>query len=261
MPGSSTARRARPNEDLTLLWPYSSNCSAISDHPRHLAADDRSGRDAAVASRSGALLLTAIRGSLDEGSKARASTRSERGRGLVQFAAWTWFSGSDRLRAMTDELLYLSGHETVRLIHETPAELEVEGTWAAGGSPPPLHLHPAQDERFEVRSGHLVAVVDGEERRLGPGDTLQIPRGTPHKMWNAGGETATAVWSTRPGGRTAQWFRTVDRLGNGGMRKPPLPAMARALTNFSDVFRLSVGPSKLRPLIHLALRIMALADH
>jgi hypothetical protein len=102
--------------------------------------------------------------------------------------------------------------------------------------------------------------VDREERRLGPGDILEIPRGTPHKMWNAGAETATAMWSTRPGGRTAQWFRTVDRLGDGGRRKPPIPAMAKALTNFSDVFRLAIGPSQLRPLIDVAVRILALAD-
>jgi quercetin dioxygenase-like cupin family protein len=162
---------------------------------------------------------------------------------------------------MTEELLHLTGHETIRLIRETPDELVVEGTWTAGGSPPPPHLHPAQDERFEVGSGHLVAGVDGDERRLGPGDTLQIPRGTPHKMWNGGEETAIALWSTRPAGRTAQWFRTVDQLGNGGTRKPPLPAMANALTNFSDVFRLAIGPSHLRPLIRVAMRILALADH
>jgi hypothetical protein len=78
-------------------------------------------------------------------------------------------------------------------------------------------------------------------------------------MWNAGSETATAVWRTRPALRTADWFRTIDRLVAGGTRKPPLPSMAKALTSYSDVFRLAVGPKPARPLIYVALRLLGLA--
>jgi quercetin dioxygenase-like cupin family protein len=161
---------------------------------------------------------------------------------------------------MTDQLLHLSDQETLRIVRNAPDELEVEGTWTPGGSPPPPHLHPSQDEEFEIRSGRLTAVVDGVKHELGPGDTLQIPRGTPHKMWNAGDETAIAVWRTRPAGRTAEWFATIDRLTEGGTRKPPTPAMAKAVTAHSDVFQLAVGPSRLRPLVALGLRAVALAD-
>jgi mannose-6-phosphate isomerase-like protein (cupin superfamily) len=161
---------------------------------------------------------------------------------------------------MTDQLLHLGEHETLLIPSSTPAELQVEGTWTPGGSPPPPHVHPSQDEEFEIRSGRLTAVVDGVQRELGPGDTLQIPRGTPHKMWNAGNETATALWRTRPAGRTAQWFQTIDRLTEGGTRKPSTPAMAKAVTAHSDVFRLAVGPSGLQPLVQLGLRAVALAD-
>jgi mannose-6-phosphate isomerase-like protein (cupin superfamily) len=161
---------------------------------------------------------------------------------------------------MTDQLLHLSDHETVRILRDTPDELEVEGTWTSGGSPPPPHLHPAQDEEFEIRSGRLTAVVDGVKHELDPGYKLQIPRGTAHKMWNPGDETATAVWRTRPAGRTADWFATIDRLTAGGTRKPPTPALAKAVTAHSDVFQLAVGPSQLRPLVNLGLRAVALAD-
>ncbi len=164
------------------------------------------------------------------------------------------------LRVMTGEVLRLNPHETVRLVRESPEGLEVEGTWAPGGSPPPTHLHPAQDEHFEVRSGALTTVVDGAQLTLGPGGTLQVPRGTPHKMWNSGSEPAKAVWHTRPAARTAEWFRTVDRLGNGGTRRPPLRAMAQALTSYCDVFQLATGPKPLRPVIQTALRILALGD-
>jgi mannose-6-phosphate isomerase-like protein (cupin superfamily) len=161
---------------------------------------------------------------------------------------------------MSEELLHLSEHETLRVIHETAEQLEVEGTWLPGGSPPPPHLHPNQDEYFEVRTGRLTAVVAGTTRQLNPGETLRIPKGTAHKMWNPATETATATWRTRPAGRTADWFRTVDRLSAAGTRKPRLPALANAVTEYSDVFRLAPRPKPVRPFIRLALRAIALAE-
>ncbi len=160
---------------------------------------------------------------------------------------------------MSAQLLHLGEHETLQIVRDMIDELEVEGTWTPGGSPPPAHYHPSQDEEFEVRTGTLTAVIDGNERTLGPGDTLRIPRNTPHKMYNAGTETATAVWRTRPGLRTAQWFATVDRLSEGGTKRPSGPAMAKAVTTYGDVFRLAVVPVPLRPLVALGLRAMALA--
>ncbi len=159
---------------------------------------------------------------------------------------------------MADEILHLSSHEDVKVVRDTPDELELEGTWKPGGSSPPAHLHPSQDEYFEVLSGRLTAVVDGLRRQLGPGDTLEIPRRTPHKMWNPGTEVATATWRTRPAGRTRDWLRLIHRLGGGGTRKPPLPALARAINQYSDVFRLVIRPKPLQPVADLALRLLAL---
>jgi mannose-6-phosphate isomerase-like protein (cupin superfamily) len=139
---------------------------------------------------------------------------------------------------MTDELIRLSDRQVLRVVRETPEELELEATWDPGGPPPPAHLHPAQDEHFEVRAGELAAVVDGVEHTLSAGDTLDIPRNTPHKMWNASGERAVALWLTRPAGRTAEWFRTMERLGAGGPSPAPPDELIKALNEYSDVFRL-----------------------
>jgi quercetin dioxygenase-like cupin family protein len=156
------------------------------------------------------------------------------------------------------QTLHLNTHETVRIVSETPEELELEASWTPGGSSPPPHLHPAQEEHFEVLAGQLTALIDGRQRLLMVGDRLEIPRGTPHTMWNASGEQARVSWRTRPAGRTAEWFREVDRLTSGGTRNPPLPAMAAVLTNYSDAFRLAVGPKPLWPVARAALRVLAL---
>jgi mannose-6-phosphate isomerase-like protein (cupin superfamily) len=142
---------------------------------------------------------------------------------------------------MTDELLHLSDRQTLRVIVDTPERLDVESTWQPGGAPPPSHLHPAQDEEFELRSGRLTAIVDGVEHQLGPGEQLEIPRDTTHTLWNAGSEKPVALWRTRPAGRTAEWFRTVDRLGGGGTRTAAPSLLLEALTEYSDVFQLAAG--------------------
>jgi quercetin dioxygenase-like cupin family protein len=143
---------------------------------------------------------------------------------------------------------------TVRL-HDDEV-LEVEGNYGPKGKPPPAHYHPEQDEHFEVIEGALRAKVDGEERLLEAGDTLDIPRGTPHQIWNDGEEAARVKWETRPAGRTADWFRSIDALYSDGTvdkddRASPL-AFGVLLKEYDDVFRLKAGPEPVsKPIVAL----------
>jgi mannose-6-phosphate isomerase-like protein (cupin superfamily) len=105
----------------------------------------------------------------------------------------------------------------------------------APGSPfPPAHLHPAQDEHFEVEQGRMLFVVDGAERIVSAGETLDIPRGTTHRARNASRtEVAVVRWETRPALRTTEFFTTAAQLGDGmGLLDAGLLA-----SEFRDVFR------------------------
>ena len=148
---------------------------------------------------------------------------------------------------MNDELK-ITPHESLVIRSHTPAALDVEATWAPDGSAPPKHFHPAQDEHFEALSGTLRARVDGEDHSLGPGETLTIPRGKIHQMWNEGTEETRASWRTTPSLRTREWFETLDGLQRSGRvdRKgmPGPLAFGVYLTEYRDVFRLA-GPQPL----------------
>lgn len=146
------------------------------------------------------------------------------------------------------------------LVRQSGADLlEVEATYEPAHRAPPKHLHPHQDERFRVLQGTLRVRTGGEERDIRPGETIEIPRGTVHQMWNAADEPAIVTWQTRPALRTEEWFRSIDALyreGRVGRNGEPGPlAYATLLTEYRDVFRLAVGPD---PVVRRVLRLLAI---
>lgn len=156
------------------------------------------------------------------------------------------------------ETLKLTPGESISVRSSTPEALEVEATYGPGGKPPPKHLHPGQDEHFRCLEGPVRVRVGDHERELAAGDEIEIPRRTPHQMWNPSAEPARVRWTTRPAGRTLEWFRSVDALHRSGRvdedGMPGSLAFAVLIDEFSDSFRLAVGPD---PLVRVAIAGLA----
>jgi quercetin dioxygenase-like cupin family protein len=85
-----------------------------------------------------------------------------------------------------------------------------------GGFVAAAHVHPNQEERFEVLSGSLTLRLDGQERMLRQGDVAVIPQGRPHQWWNSGEEEAHLLGEFRPALRTEIFFETFFGLGRDG---------------------------------------------
>src|SRR4051812_50159370 len=60
------------------------------------------------------------------------------------------------------------------------------------------HVHPSQEERFEVLRGSVGFRVGRKKLLPGPRQRLTVPAGTPHKFWNPGDEEAPLVCEGRP---------------------------------------------------------------
>src|ERR1043166_4345590 len=60
------------------------------------------------------------------------------------------------------------------------------------------HVHPSQEERFEVLRGTVGFKIGGKELVAGPGQRLTVPAGTRHKFWHAGDDVAHFVCEIRP---------------------------------------------------------------
>lgn len=65
---------------------------------------------------------------------------------------------------------------------------------------PEEHVHPDQEERLEVRSGVLRCRMAGLERVLHAGESLVIPPGTPHTVWQGDAEGSRSIGEYRPAG-------------------------------------------------------------
>jgi uncharacterized cupin superfamily protein len=71
------------------------------------------------------------------------------------------------------------------------------------------HVHPRQEERFEVLSGKLGLRVGGVERVLGEGEAITAPAGFAHAAWNASSDDEVHVLvDFRPALRTERALRT-----------------------------------------------------
>ncbi len=96
---------------------------------------------------------------------------------------------------------------------------------------PPKHVHTDFDERFEVTNGELSVWVDGKVVKLKPGDSLFVPRGTPHKPFNETNETivtkGTIAFPEKFAYYLTQVYGVMDNEPNFG--KTPETAFQMAL--------------------------------
>jgi mannose-6-phosphate isomerase-like protein (cupin superfamily) len=114
--------------------------------------------------------------------------------------------------------------------------VEVEATYPPHSSPPPLHLHPQQDEHFTVLSGTMRLVVGGVERDLVTGEVLEVPRGTSHRMWNPADVPAVMLWRTTPALRTDQMFCDLWQTAADNGFEPDLLRAFEVIQRYPDEF-------------------------
>ena len=78
------------------------------------------------------------------------------------------------------------------------------------------HLHPAQSERFAVKSGKLGLKVGGQELTLEAGEIATVEPGTAHRFWNAGDEPLRFVCEIRPALQFESLLETMFALAADG---------------------------------------------
>src|SRR5215203_4925297 len=85
----------------------------------------------------------------------------------------------------------------------------------SGGNP--LHVHPLQEEHFEVLSGTFGVQIGDEQRSLGEGEEATVPPGTPHRWFNKDDQHEARVSvELRPALNSETFFETLYGLARDG---------------------------------------------
>jgi mannose-6-phosphate isomerase-like protein (cupin superfamily) len=106
------------------------------------------------------------------------------------------------------------------------AALEIELELTPDGHVPGMHVHPRQQERFEVLEGTMEFRLGRRRIIAGPGEVVTVPKGAAHKFANGGDGAARARVTVTPALRMEDLFETACALaeeGNvlrNGMPKP-----------------------------------------
>jgi quercetin dioxygenase-like cupin family protein len=114
------------------------------------------------------------------------------------------------------------------------------------------HVHPSQQERFEVLSGTLELQLGRKKITAQPGDCVVVDAGTPHRFRNAGDETAHFLCEVRPALKFESLLETMFTLAadgktNGRGMPNPFRLAVIAQTHF-DTVRLPFPPDWLQRL-------------
>ena len=94
--------------------------------------------------------------------------------------------------------------------------LEMNLYLAPGGFIPLPHIHPRQEERFEISGTEVMFRVAGVERLYKPGEVAVVPASVPHVWWNPSQSEATTLIRFTPALNTEMFFETFFGLAADG---------------------------------------------
>jgi quercetin dioxygenase-like cupin family protein len=116
--------------------------------------------------------------------------------------------------------------------------LELSLYLAPGGFIAAAHVHPNQEERFEIGATPVMFRVSGKERLYQPGEVAIVPPGTPHTWWNPSQTEAATLVQFRPALDTESFFETFFGLaGDGKVGRNGLPNPLQMMVLATDYRR------------------------
>jgi quercetin dioxygenase-like cupin family protein len=112
------------------------------------------------------------------------------------------------------------------------------------------HVHPTQEERFEVLRGSVGFKIGRKKLVAGPGQRVTVPAGTAHKFWNAGDDEAHFVCEVRPALQFESLLETMFALaadGKTNRKGMPNPLRLAVIANAHfDTVQLPFPPALLQ---------------
>ncbi|MEX1254526.1 MAG: cupin domain-containing protein [Dehalococcoidia bacterium] len=132
--------------------------------------------------------------------------------------------------------------------------LEWEHTLRPGAHVPRDHIHAVQEERFQVIAGTARVRLGNELRDLNAGESIVIPRGTAHGLYNTTDAEARVRCELLPAKNTKAFFEITYALAREGkVDKMGVPSIIRLAVILSDL-----GEEHYQPGIPIAVQKLGL---
>lgn len=97
------------------------------------------------------------------------------------------------------------------------------------------HVHPEQEERWEVQSGELRVAFEGTEQTLTEGEEITLPADVPHRHWNPTNEPIRVIWERHPAFETVEWAESVYALAQAGKTdEDGVPGILQSIVIFDE---------------------------
>lgn len=110
--------------------------------------------------------------------------------------------------------------QSFRFSHETDDagdEILIVETWVDPGGGVTPHIHPAMDERFEVRDGEMSFLAGRKWVAVPAGQDITVPRGTRHAYRNRSDAQAHFVAYVKPPSTLQPFLEDVTRMSQAGL--------------------------------------------
>jgi quercetin dioxygenase-like cupin family protein len=152
------------------------------------------------------------------------------------------------------------------IFRETAADtggelLAIDLILAPDGHVPGAHVHPSQEERFEVVSGKMKFRLGRKKIIANAGDVVTVPPGSVHKFANAGDEPAHVLVEVRPALKMEHLFETTVALAKDGKtngKGMPKPLdLALFVREYEDEVRAPFPPARIVKAVMAPLAWMA----
>ncbi len=139
--------------------------------------------------------------------------------------------------------------------------LALDGALPPGTSGPPLHVHFQEQEEGIVKAGTLGAQVRTEKFLVPTGGTVILPKGLPHRWWNAGDDLLEFSGHAVPAVDLDRFLQALFAVLNAGSNgRPPIFYLAHVLWRHRDTQLLSIPPPAIQrfllPVLLMIGRIM-----
>ncbi|MEA2427736.1 MAG: hypothetical protein QOF37_1364 [Thermoleophilaceae bacterium] len=145
---------------------------------------------------------------------------------------------------------------------DTGGELvEIDLELAPDGAVPGTHVHPKQEERFEVMAGTMKFRLGLKKIVAGPGEVVVVPAGAVHNFANAGEDAALVRVTMTPALKMEELFETSVALAKAGrVNRRGMPKaldLALFVERFEDEARAPFPPAAVVRVLFAPLRAIA----